>query len=110
LPAAASFLGTIAASHNKISFLKAFSYSCGRIHTVHWSLRLMIPKPQWVLTCNHCQKLFAHSAIPDARNLLEYFYPPKPAMPEQGQPLRCPHCHETGQYFQSDLRYQPALE
>ena len=73
-------------------------------------LRLMKPQPQWVLTCGCCQKSFAHSEIPAARNLLEYFYPPKPVMPGPGQPLRCPYCQKVSHYFQSDLRYQRGVE
>lgn len=68
----------------------------------------MPPKSQWVVTCNHCQQSFAHSEIPGARNLMEYFYPPKPEMPLTGRQLQCPHCRRVSHYLQSDLRYQAA--
>jgi phage FluMu protein Com len=62
--------------------------------------------PRWIVTCSHCQKTFAHSEIPEARDLENYYLPAKPEFPAQGQELQCPHCKVVVAYQRSDLRYE----
>jgi DNA-directed RNA polymerase subunit RPC12/RpoP len=58
----------------------------------------------WVLKCANCNSIFPHSTIEEG--LENYFLPIKPALPEKGQSMDCPHCGHTGIYQTSDLRYQ----
>jgi DNA-directed RNA polymerase subunit RPC12/RpoP len=64
----------------------------------------------WVVACTSCKKRFPHSELGDARDLAEYFFPPKPEIPETGFEMKCPHCGTIGQYQRSDLRYEANLQ
>jgi hypothetical protein len=59
----------------------------------------------WTLQCLHCEKRFNHSIINLRCDAAPYDPPAKPAFPEGGESVRCPHCREIAIYERYQLTY-----
>jgi hypothetical protein len=66
--------------------------------------------PRWVVTCSLCKHEFTHTLVRDltrGNSTRDVFAsPPKPAIPDGGSSLNCPHCGGSQAYQISDLRYR----
>jgi DNA-directed RNA polymerase subunit RPC12/RpoP len=66
--------------------------------------------PRWVIICSKCTREFTHILIRELTHGREtrdvFASPPKPAMPEEGARLNCPHCGSISAYKTYDLRYR----
>ena len=66
--------------------------------------------PRWVITCLKCNREFTHTLVRDLTQGKEtrdvFASPPKPAIPEDGSRMNCPHCGSVSSYRISDLRYR----
>jgi hypothetical protein len=65
--------------------------------------------PRWVLGCPECDREFTHSEIDASRtpSSLDPFawIGDKPAIPDAGVRLECPHCKKTSLYKRYQLVY-----
>jgi DNA-directed RNA polymerase subunit RPC12/RpoP len=59
----------------------------------------------WVLSCPHCSYEFVHSKI-NTSTLADYYLPPKPPFPEEGQKLACTNCGKESTFQQQQLTYK----
>ena len=65
--------------------------------------------PRWVVSCPECAKEFTYTDIKQIASGLgrdPFVSPPKPAIPEDGSELSCPHCNKASTYRAFDLRYR----
>jgi endogenous inhibitor of DNA gyrase (YacG/DUF329 family) len=64
--------------------------------------------PRWVVSCPECKHEFIFKPIdqPEAETRDPFASPPKPKIPEGGEPLNCPNCNKPSTYGSFDLRYR----
>jgi hypothetical protein len=60
--------------------------------------------PFWVLDCKHCGKSFDFAETKKPELVIDIG--DKPAFPEGGHALDCPHCSGTATYQRYMLRFQ----
>jgi DNA-directed RNA polymerase subunit RPC12/RpoP len=58
----------------------------------------------WGLRCRNCGSTFVHSQIEDT--IENYYFPPRPTVPDDGIKIDCPHCGENATYLSKDFVYQ----
>ena len=58
----------------------------------------------WEIECRNCHKKFTHSMISD--ELMNYYLPMRPAFPDEGSELECPHCSHKTRYQRNDLTFK----
>jgi hypothetical protein len=63
--------------------------------------------PQWALHCKNCNKRFTHTRVDRKLNLRPYdtLWPDKPAVPDLGMTMKCPHCRTDALYRRFELTY-----
>jgi hypothetical protein len=61
---------------------------------------------RWVVDCLNCRATFVHSEIRPDKSLIDYLYPMKPPIPDEGQEMECPSCQTKAIYMRHALRYE----
>ncbi len=61
--------------------------------------------PRWVLTCPSCNQEFTHSQI-EKREFQDFYFDKKPAFPNTGLAIDCPHCRARSVFQKSQLTYR----